>query len=625
MFRLDFALPLLCASIALAGTVEDLGIPIKAVVFGNSHGVLARGPRGTPDMFYISYYSTTGSQLIGYHAATGEKVALPVGSAGGYGLTKGLDGALYLGGVGPGNLYRYRPGDQALESLGGAQFGVQYIWDAATAPDGKIYGACYPQANLIEFDPATGVLRDLGRLREDVQYVRSVCVDRLGRVWAGLGTRAHLIVYKPGDGSQREVLPEEYHGNSSVYSLQANGDYVFASVLYAGVLLVYRIDTCEVVRTLQHPPGDFMWMNCAGAPAGHAYLYGSPSGSLYDYDVEADKVTLLARNLGQCELVADGRFVHAINDQDYVLYDLQEKKALYRERLAEARDGMALFTLTSGPDGMIYGSTYINQHLFRCNPQTGDLTDLGKVIRGGGQVDSICCGRNGKIYIGAYARAILAVYDPSRPWQPGIAADSNPRERGPIGQGQYRTRCIVQGPDHNVYVGSIPSYNSGPTGAFSRWNTATDRVTVWTDLVPGGAVHHVAADDRYVYGAGGGLLFVFDPQTGKKVHEEQQPVSAMAVGPDKLLYLSLGDEIAVFSPTELNIVARFPCPAGALGWMILAPNGKLCGINGKTLVEIDPEARTATVLAAEGGKFLAADSDSNLYFARGSRLFRWRR
>ena len=105
------------------------------MVFGNSQGVLAKGPNGQADMFYISYYSTTGCELIGYHAATKQRVAAKLGSSGGYGCCVGTDGAVYVGGIGPGNLYRYDPATQKVENLGGAQFRVQYIWAAAASAD----------------------------------------------------------------------------------------------------------------------------------------------------------------------------------------------------------------------------------------------------------------------------------------------------------------------------------------------------------------------------------------------------------------------------------------------------------------------------------------------------------
>lgn len=59
--------------------VELLGIPSKSVVFGNSQGVLAKGPNEQADMFYLSYYSTTGCEFIGHHAPPKQGVATKLG------------------------------------------------------------------------------------------------------------------------------------------------------------------------------------------------------------------------------------------------------------------------------------------------------------------------------------------------------------------------------------------------------------------------------------------------------------------------------------------------------------------------------------------------------------------
>ena len=60
-----------------------IGIPIKAVVYGNSHGVLAASPAGEGGVFYIAYYSSTGGALIGYQPDTEEliNVELPITSS----------------------------------------------------------------------------------------------------------------------------------------------------------------------------------------------------------------------------------------------------------------------------------------------------------------------------------------------------------------------------------------------------------------------------------------------------------------------------------------------------------------------------------------------------------------
>jgi sugar lactone lactonase YvrE len=322
-------------------------------------------------------------------------------------------------------------------------------------------------------------------------------------------------------------------------------------------------------------------------------------------------------------LVKDGRYAYGTDDQDFFVFDLQASKHITRVKFAEARDGMGLMTLCAGKDGFIYGSTYINQHMFRLEPKTGRMVDLGKVVRTGGQVDSMCAGRDGKIYMGSYTRAVVSVYDPSKPWQPGDDARANPREVGGI-KGQYRTRSCALGPDGNLYMGTIPSYNSAPSGAFSRINPATNEITTWHNLVPGGAAHWVAADDQFVYGAGGGKFFMFDPATAKCVFVTDLAVSAMTLAPTGDIVGTDAKQLFVFSPRERKFIVRQPCPVGAFSHMCVAPDGNCYGINSGRIARITPGDWRVTELVAQGGALLAADPDSNLYFSRGSEVFRLR-
>ncbi|MFH1924380.1 MAG: hypothetical protein ABIP48_31395, partial [Planctomycetota bacterium] len=172
------------ASLCRAAEIEDLGVAVRAVVFGNSQGCLAESPKGEPGMFYIPYYSTTGGALVGIHPRSGEHIHVPLPSNGGYGTAVGADGAVYVGGVNPGNLYRFEPGTGKIDNLGGGQFGGTYIWACAASPDGgKIYAACYPTSAVLEYDVESRSLRNLGRMSPTEQYARSISVDAQGKVW----------------------------------------------------------------------------------------------------------------------------------------------------------------------------------------------------------------------------------------------------------------------------------------------------------------------------------------------------------------------------------------------------------------------------------------------------------
>lgn len=606
-----------------AAEIEDLGVAVRAVVFGNSQGCLAKSPDGHHDMFYIPYYSTTGGALVGVHPQSGEHIHIPLPSQGGYGTAVGVDGAVYVGGVHPGNLYRFDPTSGKVEDLGGKQFGGTYIWACAASPDAKmIYAACYPTSGVLEYDIPGRTLRYLGRMSESEQYARSISVDASGKVWVGIGTHAELAVWDPQTGKRRNVLPQQYKHNSCCYNVYASGDHVFAEVLYDHKHLIYNRRTEQPIAVFSQPPDGLSYMAAQGGRDGCFYLYASLSGTLYRYIAGTAKPKKLVEGLGQVAVVRDDRYAYAIDDQDFVYYDLDKNQELKRCKLAEAKEGMSVYSLAAGTDGTIYGSTYINMHMFSANSMDGRITDLGKALRWGGQIDSMHGGRDGKIYMGSYVHAVVSIYDPTKPWKKGKGPDCNPREIGPVGSGQYRTRCIVLGPDDRIYVGSIPSYNSAPTGAFSRVDPKTGEVRTWLDLVPGGTVNRVVADQKYVYGAGGGKFFVFDPQAAEIVHSVDLAVSAMAIAPSGEVVGTGSGRVFVFSPSQMKVTHTSENPLGDFSHMCVTPNGSTYGINPKHIGRIVPTTWQVEQIGMGGGKFLASDQQGRLYFARGSHLLR---
>ncbi len=603
--------------------VEEIGIPINAVNYENSGGVVSVAPGGQGVAFYTSYYRSTGAELVGYDTQRKTAFRKRLPSQGGYGIAAGQPAAVYVGGVSPGDLYRYEPRKDHLTTIKVAQFGVDFIWDIAVGDDAVVYCAAgYPKTRLIAYDPKADTTSDLGEMMPGQQYLRSICVDRLGKVWCGIGMTAHLVVFDPKTATKQNVLPNEYAASSSVYDLAAVGDHVLASVLFDGVLLIYDAASRKVVRTIPRPERQKSWMISAGGGADTAYLWTLPAMDLYKCNVRTGTLERLAGELGQVKFVQDDRWAHGMNDQTYFLYDLQTKQIVARQRMTEGGDGMDVFSLTTGPDGNIYGSTYINMHLFRCDAETKALTDLGKVSRWAGQVDSLSLGRDGRLYIGAYTDAVLSVYDPRQDWKPGLKADSNPREIGPVGKGQYRTKANCLGPDGKIYVGSIPSYRSAETGAFTICDPKTGAMDVRTDFVKGGTVEALAADEHYVYGAGGGEFFVYDPATGQKRLRVERPTISLAPTRGGKVVASGGGKLFLYDREANAIAAEAVNPLGDFTHMAAGPDGTVFGVNARCVARAGADGVTAEILTNEGGRFAAVDSRGRVYFARGPKLFR---
>lgn len=199
--------------------------------------------------------------------------------------------------------------------------------------------------------------------------------------------------------------------------------------------------------------------------------------------------------------------------------------------------------LNRGPDGNIYGSTIISMHVFKFDTKTRQLSDLGRVGFGHGEVYDVIA-HGDKLYMGSYTGAYWAAYDPTKEWNPrpeveGKAPDANPRLFGQMGQGMNRPFEYAVGPDDRIYIACRADY--GLTGGgMVRFDPATEELRVFRDELQ--SVQSIAADDRYVYGgtsvSGGrgsvepttqARLFVFDPKSERRIYEMIPAGDAIAV------------------------------------------------------------------------------------------------
>ena len=107
---------------------------------------------------------------------------------------------------------------------------------------------------------------------------------------------------------------------------------------------------------------------------------------------------------------------------------LWERGRPTRLELDYEASGSNIFYIHAGPDGCVYGSSYLPLHLFRYDPLSGELVDLGKCSAAAGEAYSMA-NLDGSVYISAYSGAHLSVYDPKRPYNLGATPDNNPRAR----------------------------------------------------------------------------------------------------------------------------------------------------------------------------------------------------
>jgi hypothetical protein len=148
--------------------------------------------------------------------------------------------------------------------------------------------------------------------------------------------------------------------------------------------------------------------------------------------------------------------------------------------LANAAAGFSPPLLPPAPPD---GSTAISMRLFRVEPKTDRLTDLGRVGWGSGEIYQTVAGPDGKVYFGSYGGGYFGSFDPALPWNPrpgpsfddpmGLpAAAIDETAQGGMAEGKCgdEARALVGGESPTHVVGGINMLGCAPLQQQqSRW------------------------------------------------------------------------------------------------------------------------------------------------------------
>jgi len=139
--------------------------------------------------------------------------------------------------------------------------------------------------------------------------------------------------------------------------------------------------------------------------------------------------------------------------------------------------GSNIFVIHRGPDGQIYGSSFLPEHLFRCAPDGGGMTDLGRCSASLGEAYTLGNFSDGTMAIASYPSSHVSLYDPRRPYHFDHTANSNPRDIGRLDDVGLRPIAMavvpaLAGPgartiSERMWIGSAPDY--GLWGGTLAW------------------------------------------------------------------------------------------------------------------------------------------------------------
>ncbi len=507
-------------------------------------------------------------------------------------------------------------------------------------PDGCVYGCTFPGAKVVFYDPVRDTITSLGRMHPTEQYCSDVGVADNGRVFAGIGTHADLVVYDRQTGEKKSILPDRYK-DRSFCDVSVEGNLAYASV-DSIVLLIYDADTLEILMEVTAPPGGGIGTHTQ-ISGGPIIIHGLPGGNC-----RFNRTTLQLEPYFTPKYSAyDGQTGIAYNKaggrQIFQAYNLTSGELLSEVDISNEGDGMDVFSLGTGPDGRIYGGVVSLLKLFRYDPYTSVLEDMGfPVVGQGGEFYSFhTC--DGKLYMASYSDAYLTVYDPTKPWSTGTSPESNPRTIGSFGHEQNRPLAITSAADGKIYVGTVPSYGK-MGGALCVYDPATDRKVVYRNIVSNQSIVSLTtgADGFTVYGGtsisgGEGTqpveryphFFAWDVRQEKLTVDivwtgGTTDIKSLVTAPDGRVYGCAGSTLFIFDGESGQIVHKQGAP-GEIWRMVEGADGLIYCISQSYIFRFEPQAEPGETIGFEtlhrGGRTMALDHDGRIYFGVGPDLY----
>ena len=421
-----------------------LGTPIVAYTLWTS--VVARHPEDGRALLVTGTWSAGGNAPVLVFDPKRKTVdRVVVDAQGTYGITPGSDGWVYIGTVSDAALYRYHLVSKKLEKLGRPSPSESWLYNLLVIDSRYVLGGTFGGGRLAGLDLRDNKLIDFGAMDPPERYVCATAPGPDGTVYCGTGSRAGLIHFDPATGEKKDILPSDYSENSFAYTLRRDGQYLYASVIFDNRILIFDTRTDRLVH-------DFGKGSSMLGTEGEVWVAADGVTGRWDVEGEtwAEKRSLPANAR---DVTADG-IVFAYKDGVFAAVEFSSGDALASAEVGHGGDGQSIFTLHTGPDGAVYGSSYNLHHIFRVDPETGATADLGNPIPPqSGEVYAFT-NDGTQMYMASYTHARLSVYDTGKAWDPG----ANPRLLGELGHEQYRTPGLTMGPDGALYVGSTPAY-----------------------------------------------------------------------------------------------------------------------------------------------------------------------
>lgn len=514
---------------------------------------------------------------------------------------------------------------------------------------GKLYiGAAY-SGHLLCFDPNRDVLEDLGAIHPGkATFPCRLDEDEKGRIWIGSYGTADLTCY---DVHEDQFIHYGRMDEVDMYNyplVNKDGNVACLIRMTQPHVVVFDPETSKKKNTGPVIPKGKGNLDLVKGKDEWLYIT-SAEGNFRIEGMQAIPVKKVPESQRDPTLSDGSTFAFADSDEQlYRRLTISRPDGQVRTyKLDYEASGSDIFYIHAGPDGCIYGSSYLPLHLFRYDPTNGDLVDLGRCSTSAGEAYSMA-NYKGTIYISSYPGARISTYNPIKLYNFGNKVGDNPRDLGRIDDISYRPRSTLAGPMDRIWVASLPDYGMWG-GPLSYYDPETGEKKAYYRIFGDGSCYTLAhLKDQKLIAVGtniaGGsgtqpkvdeaMLFLWDYHAEKKVWidtlgHKVAAFNALLVGPDGRLYGTAKGKghkpvLFVFDPTSFQFVAQIAIPDGDpldLG-LKNASDGKIYGFTRLCIYQLDPDSLRVKVIISEKGGISVPGPlfGKDIYFATGHRL-----
>lgn len=424
---------------------KDLAVPVKGVSWPRAHA--GETAQGEPSVLVTFSQNNGGFFVLDVDLETGDVAQFPVTTAKESTFSTAtyrspVTGILYIGSAWDARLHRFDPAhpERGVEVLGSLGDGATFPTGISEAPDGTLWIGTYPKAELIKYVPDTGEFTYFGSVNEDENYLYPLAGDD-GTVAALVRVvRPHIVVIDPVSGESRGVGLEitDKTDESQFLEFFKGVDRRLYARSHTGNFLIEGL-TAKPVNRL---PARMSGVHAAGEH-GYQAPYVMPGGW---------QVEILNPYSGA--------------PRDLLLTNTDPKIPSKRLTMNWEGGGSNLHVIMEGPDGHLYGSSYLPNRLYRASLDGTMAEDLGQFSLAAGQAYSGAV-VDGKVYLASYPGSRLSVFDPDQRMRFGLESGDNPRDLGRLDEVGLRPNDLIASPDGRLWMGSGPDY--GLIGGTLAW------------------------------------------------------------------------------------------------------------------------------------------------------------